>query len=62
MARTQLDQLREKREHIITQRNNAIMSQNYILADILLLELQTLNGAFNQLLKEEYLFNERKKY
>ena len=48
-----LDEVRKKRDELISKRNDLLVSQNYKDADKLLGELQVLNEIFNDLLKVE---------
>ena len=48
-----LEAIRKERDTLIQQRNNALMNQNYYLANKLLIDIQFINPIFNEALKNQ---------
>ncbi len=49
-----IEAVRQKREALITKRNDLLLSQRYTEANKLLPELNELNEIFNKMLKEKF--------
>jgi len=49
-----IESVRQKREALITKRNDLLLNQRYTEADKLLPELNELNEIFNKILKENF--------